>query len=314
MFHRFLFLLFCLVGEFVLVGPLAAQQLGFRPAAEKDFYAFDTGSLRGQVRMNGKNQGFFDVVHKETQVQVANTDYGLLCPYRIFSRNQRYGDAARNWPTRSKILADGALEVNWPAAEGHPLEIQAVYRWTAADTLDLQIQATPQKEMPQFEIFLGSYFAPQFRAFCYVKPNLFNRRGKPRILAADVNPLVDGSYLAFPRDREAVRTIFDGRWDFGPSPVQWSITHWLAGPLGVRKDEQSGVATLIMAPPKDCFAVLMPYNKTPADGVAGHASLYLSLFGGDAAAGQTVKARCRMAIAKGLSDEQMIERYRAYVE
>ena len=298
-----------------LPSAIAAEppQLKFQPA-EKGFYAFDTGTLRGKLRLDGKNQGIASLVHVPSGVEVAHGQLpGLLSLYRVFSTGARYGDAARAWPTTSKLLADGAVEAVWPSSDEHPLEIAAVFRLAAADSLDVEMTVKPRQAMPGFELFLSNYFAAGFRASVYVKPNAF-AGGKPEFLAADVNPLVDGSYLIFPRDRQAVQTIFDGRWERPPHPVQWSVTRWLAAPLAVRRHEKSGVTAVLMAPPADCFAVATPYNKTPPDGVSNHLSLYLSLFGRDLAAGQTATARTRLVVFEKPTDRQMVERYEAYIQ
>jgi hypothetical protein len=294
------------------VSLLAAEpKLAFRSAQQVGFYDFDTGVLRGKMRWDGQSQGICELIHVESGVQVVQVGGSLMCPYRIFSTSARYGDAARDWPTKSKIRDDGTLEVVWPAAESHPLGMAAVYRWRSADTLDLETIVTPQQDMPRFEIFLASYFPNQFRASVYVKPNMF-AEGGPALLAADVNPLVDGTYLMFPRDREAVSTIFDRRWEFPPNPVQWSITRMIAGPLAVRKHESSGVAALMMSLPEDCFAVSMPYNKIPPDGVAGHGSLYLSLFGYDLKAGESRTVHSRLVVIKAPTYKQIIDIYEKY--
>ncbi len=299
----------------VNAGAAGLDNLAFKPAAEEGFYQFDTGFLRGKIRLNGKSQGITELVHSETGVAVAHGGGlpGLLSYYRIFSTDARYGHAARDWPTVSQIRADGALEVRWAPATDHPLELTAIYRWSRPDTLDLETIIKPQKDMPRFEVFLSSYFMANFRARVYVKPNFF-ARGEPGFLAADVNPMVEGSYLMFPRDREAMLRIFDRRWEFPPDPVQWSVTRWLAAPLAMRRDETSGVVALLMTPPEDSFAIATPYNKTPPDGVAGHQSLYLSLFGQDVPAGQSARARTRLVVGRNLSDQQAVEHYKRYLE
>jgi hypothetical protein len=294
---------------------IAAEQpkLAFQPA-EKGWYSFDTGTIRGKLRLDGKNQGLASLVHAPSGVEVAHGQLpGLLSLYRVFSTGTRYGDAARDWPTASKLLADGAVEVSWAPGDEHPLEIVAVYRLASADCIDAELTVKPRRAMPGFEVFLSNYFAAGFRASVYVQPNAF-AGGKPELLAADVSPLVDGSYLIFPRDRQAVQTIFDGRWERPPHPVQWSVTRWLAAPVAVRRHEPSGVTAVLMAPREDCFAVATPYNKTPPDGVANHLSLYLSLFGRDLAPGQTAKACTRLVVVQKPTDRQVVERYESYVQ
>lgn len=294
--------------------PADPPDLAFRPAGD-GYFQFDTGVLRGKLRLDGKSQGICSLVDGESGTEIAyGGDYpGIFSFYRIFSTDTRYGHAARDWPTLPRLLPDGAVEVRFPPAADHPLQITAVYRWKTPETLDLETIVEPDRAMPRFEVFLSSYFAKQMRALVYVRPNRFSP-GKPGLLPADVNPLVDGTYLMFPRDRAAVQMIFDRRWDHPPNPVQWSVTRWLAGPMAVRRNEQTGLAAVIMAPAEDCFAVATPYNKTPPDGVAGHASLYLSLFGRDLKAGQTARARCRLVVARKLSDGRAIELYEEYAK
>ena len=304
-------ILAALLGVTAITG--GSADLSFKPDAEVGFFKFDTGSLRGRIRVNGKSQGIVELVHAESGTPVAHGGDlpGIFSYYRILATDTRYGHAARDWPTVNRVLTDGALEVAWAPAEDHPLEIKAVYRWSHPDTLDLETTVKPQQEMPRFEVFLSSYFMPGFRARVYVSSNRFTA-GEPAFLAADHNAMIDGSYLMFPRDREAVLRIFDRRWEIPPDPVQWSVTRWLAAPLAMRRDESTGVTALLMAPSQDCFAVALPYNKTPPDGVAGHFSCYLSLFGQDVSAGQTVRARSRLVVGKGITDRQAVDLYGKY--
>ena len=146
------------------------------------------------------------------------------------------------------------------------------------------------------------------------RPNRFAKNAPPVFVPIDHNPLIDGNYLMFPRDREAALKIFDGRWEIPPSPVDWCITRFMAAPLARRRHAESDLTVLLMAPPEDCFAVATPYNQDPPDGVANHRSLYLSLFGQDVEAGQTVRARSRLVVAAGLTDEAAVKRYQDYVE
>jgi hypothetical protein len=82
----------------------------------------------------------------------------------------------------------------------------------------------------------------------------------------------------------------------------------LAGALAVRRDAQSGLAALIMAPPDDCFAIATPYGEE------GHRSIYLSLLGRDLKAGQTATARSRLVIGRNISDDQAIVIYQEYAK
>ena len=291
-----------------------SPKTAFGPAGD-GYYEFDTGVVKGTLRLDGKSQGLSSVVDVESGAEIAHGGNlpGIFSYYRVFSGGKRYGHAARDWPTVSKLLGDGAVEVRFPPGEDHPLEMTAVYRWKSPDTLDLETIVEPQRAMADFEVFLSSYFAKEMRALVYVKPN-FHGGGRPGLMPADVNPLVDGTYLMFPRDRASVMMIFDGRWQYPPNPVQWSITRLLAAPLALRRNEKTGLTAVMMSPPEDCFGVSTPYNKTPPDGVAGHVSLYLSLFGRDLAAGQRARARCRIVFGRNVSDPQAIALYETYIQ
>lgn len=73
-------------------------------------------------------------------------------------------------------------------------------------------------------------------------------------------------------------------------------------------------AVAVMSPPSDCFAVSIPYNKTPPDDPTAHASLYLSLFGSDLLQGETTRSRTRMIVGRRWSDSDFIEAYTKYFE
>ena len=62
-----------------------------------------------------------------------------------------------------------------------------------------------------------------------------------------------------------------------------------------------------MASPQDCFAIATPHAGE------GHYSLYLSLFGHNIKAGETATAHTRLIITTGASDNQVLARYRQYL-
>ena len=288
-----------------------AEGLAFQSATQ-GYYTFDTGQLRGKIRLDGKSQGISSVVYVPTKAELVSIP-GLLSYYRMFSSGVRYGQGVRDWPVVARVVEGGALEIRFPPAKEHPMEITGKFHWRSADTLDLETTVKAADALPRMEIFLSSYFAEDFDARIYVKRNLYGK-GKPmEFLPADGSELIAGNYLMFPRDSETLRVMYDGRWEIPPSPVTWAFVRYMAAPIAVRRNAKSGLTAVLMSPPDDCFAVSMPYNKQPPDNVASHRSLYLSLFGRDLAAGQTAQARCRLIIAKDLSDEVILERYQQYL-
>lgn len=286
--------------------PLLADppSLAFKPAGP-GLYDFDTGAFQGRLKVDGKYQGLYPMLHAESKMELIHAP-GIFSFYRVFERSKRYGECARDWPTLTKPLADGAVEVRWPAAAEHPLEITGVYRWKTPDTLDLEIAVEPQRDMPRFELFLSSYFTKTFCASVYMKGE-----GHPRFVPVDRKPQSSGAYVMFPRDDAAVGMIQDGRWKLGSNPVDWAIERWLAAPVIIRRDTTHGLAAVMMCPPDDCFAIASPWNPaTPEAG--GYRSVYLSFFGRDLRANQTARARCRLVIAK-MTDQEAIQRYETYV-
>jgi hypothetical protein len=201
------------------------------------------------------------------------------------------------------LLPDGAVEATWSADDSHPFNLQAVYRWSAANTLDVTTSVTGKKDLRQFEVFLASYFEGFPRTFAYVQASP-ETGGQPGFLEAKQSVAV---WQMFPRDEQAIKTIGDGRWKRPPNPVDWKIMPPLAGALAMRRDAATGLVGLLMTPPGDCFAISMPFGEE------GHRSVYLSLLGRDVPAGQTAVARTRLVLARGLSDEQAVAMYREYV-
>lgn len=283
-------------------------------AETEAIYTFDTGVLRGRLRLDGRDQGINELVHVPSgqEVTYGGGRLALMSHYRLFTQGTRYGDAARNWPTVSKVLPDGAVEAVFHPAEEYPFTLTAIFRLAAADAIDVETMVFAKQDLPRFEVFLSNYFGPDYDASVYVVHSL-RAPGKPYFLRADHNPLVAGNYLLFPRDRESVLTVFDGRWARPPSPVEWCINRYLAAPVGIRRHKDTGLTAVLMAAPDDCFAVATPYNQDPPDGVANHRSLYLSLFGGDVANGDTVRARSRLQILGSPSDRKAEQAYATYM-
>jgi hypothetical protein len=62
-----------------------------------------------------------------------------------------------------------------------------------------------------------------------------------------------------------------------------------------------------MSPPRDCFAVLTPFEAEP------HRSLYLSLFGKDLKTGESARARARLVIGTDLAGETIDRLYADYL-
>jgi len=278
--------------------PAGNGMLAFAASGTNEF-AFDTGVLKGKLRAEGKSRGLSSVVHLPTGATL-DLSMGLFGHYRVFIANKRYGTAAWDWPSEAKLRRDGSVEVRWPSAEDRPFELRAVYRWAAPNILDLETSVQANTNLVKFESFLASYFAEGFTNSCVYAQST----AQPGLEAADRNY---GIWQAFPRDDQAVSIIQDGRWKILPNPVDWTIRPHLAKPLGVRRCPANGVSVLLMSPPRDCFAVLTPFEAEP------HRSLYLSLFGNDVKSGETARARARLVIGTDIAGETIDRLFSDYL-
>ena len=282
----------------------AAERLRF-VASDDEEYRFDTGTLRGTLRSGGKSFGLSSLLHVPSGTRVDGAAYGILSHYRVFASNHRYGNAAWEWPSTSKLLPNGGVEIRWPAGEDHPFELTAVYRLCQAGAIDLETTVKAREDLPKFESFLASYFDKAFAgSSVYVKTG---SQAEPKPAFATTERSF-GVWQMFPRCRKVVSLIEDGRWRKPPHPVDWKIRQDLAAPLGVRRHEKNGVCAILMTPSDDCFAVSTPYKGE------GHFSLYFSLFGRDVKAGETATARLRMIVASAPTDERILALYRSYIK
>lgn len=283
----------CADGEGDAAGRLRFVALG------KEAYRFDTGQLRGALRAGGTSRGLTGVVHVPTGTRI-DAAAGLFSHYRVFAGDTRYGSGAWDWPSHSRLLADGAVRVEWPATDERPFEMTAVYRWVDPSTLDVETTVRAKGELRGFESFLASYFS---KAFPEPQVCVRGADGEPAFVPAGRQ---DGEWQMFPRDDKAVPLIQDGRWQRPPHPVAWAIRLRLAAPLALRRAAEPGLLGVVMARPDECFAVATPFSGE------GHRSLYLSLFGRDLRAGETATARTRLVITSSRSDAEVLALYRAF--
>ena len=281
------------------IGSWRANGLRFAPSGTNEF-SFNTGVLKGKLRSGGESRGLSEVVHIPTGMRL-DSSMGLFGHYRVFTANKRYGTGAWHWPSSAKLSRNGeSVEVIWPAAEDRPFELRAVYRFTAPDALDVETSVLAKTNLNKFESFLASYFSESFtNSSVCARVN-----GQEKFEIADKE---HGIWQAFPRDDAAVAIIKDGRWTFPPSPVDWAIREPLARPIGVRRCRANDLRVLIMAAPQDCFAVLTPFEAE------GHRSMYLSLFGKDLKAGETVHAKARLVVGTTLVGERQDQCYENFL-
>ncbi len=276
----------------------------FKAGVSNEF-TFDTGVLKGKLRAGGASKGLTEVIHTPTGTRL-DSGMGLFGFYRILGENKRYGDAAWAWPSQAKLGEDGSVSVTWDSTDDRPFELLAVYRWAAPDTLDLETSVVPSAALKKFEVFVATYCSAGFtNASVWALA-----KGPASSTAAYLLRALpeNGQWQAFPRDDAAFALMQDGRWTYPPFPIDWRRNANFVRPLAFRRDIADDLALLVMADPTNCFAVLTPNERD------NHRSLYLSLFGRDAAALQTLQARTRLVINTNLSDAAILGRFRAFHE
>lgn len=285
-----------LLGWALRVPAAESSRLAFTAAPGGEFQ-FDTGVLRGTLRPKGRSIGLATVVHVRSGVRLDRSQ-GLFSHYRVFTTGQRYGAGAWDWPSTARLREDGAVEVRWGAETNRPFEMGAIYRWSAPDVLDLETVVRAQAELRGFESFLASYFGSGFsNALAYVG-TASARGGAGEFMAAEKSR---GDWQMFPRDARSAGLVNDGRWLLEPHPVKWVTMPALARPIGVRRDPVSGLSVALLGRTEDCFALMTPFQTE------GHFSFYLSLFGRDVKAGETVRARTRLVVMESLSEQRLQE-------
>jgi hypothetical protein len=205
---------------------------------------------------------------------------GLFGIYRVFGNGQRYGTGMWHVPSEAKAEADGSVTVVWPAAEVRPFRVTAHYRWAAANTLDVILEVAASENLIGFEAFLASYLGASFTS-----AKILTKGG--RLMTVE---RMNGQWQMFPRDTEAVKLIYDGRWRFPPNPVEWAKMPEFEFPVAIRTNPGVGLSVAIMAPAGDCFAVAAPEESD------SHHSAYLSLFGVNVRKGAIVQARARLVV------------------
>lgn len=281
------------------VSRAGVSPFAFQPGSTNGEFTFDTGVLRGKLRAGGKSLGLSSVVHIPTGT-VLDRSMGLFSHYRLFTTGQRYGGGVWDMPSRATLRADGSVEMTLPNAPDRPFEMRAIYRWYDAATLDLETVVKAERDLPGFEVFLASYFAPQF-----TNALIFATTGsEPQFRRAERSVAY---WQMFVRDDAGVSMSKDGRWTFPPYPVEWTVCGRLGQPLAIRRAPELKLDAVLMAPAGDCFAIATPYETE------AHYSMYLSLFGREIKAGETARAQSRLALRGAMADADIVRLYQSYV-
>src|SRR5258708_5845073 len=139
-----------------LICPAADQRLSFHLDGTNNL-TFDTGVVKGSVQKDGRGEALKPISFIEPNVAIDN-NHGLFIPYRFLTPQRRYGFGSWEWPRTGTVLDNGGAELRWVGTPDRPFNFSTIYRWKTADALDLTVNFTPQTNLDEFELFLGSYF------------------------------------------------------------------------------------------------------------------------------------------------------------
>jgi hypothetical protein len=260
------------------------------------FY-FNTGTLSGILREEGKSTGLMPIRYRGDSVSISKGE-GLFNHYRVFTEGKRYGYGARNWPSKAELNSEGDVSVFWTNTPDRPFDLQGIYRIVAPNVIDLVTIVHARRDLKKFEVFLASYLNQEFTESKIYSSQNIDQKDNPSFISASKE---FGEWLAFPRDKQALKVINDGRWTLQPHPLDWTVMPYYALPLAIRQNKSSGLTVVAMAKREDCFGIFTPYNEDK------HYSHYLSLFGYDIKKGETAQAYARLVVLKNPTDDEIVQ-------
>lgn len=270
------------------------------------FVARDTRDLKKGMGRHGLRGLAFgpsqvDLHAPEGDVGQKRRHQGHLNLYRVYAGSRTFG-ALRDDLAELERLDDGA-RLTWPASDSRPVHISATWRLTGLNQIDLTVEATPAKDLENFEILPASYCPVEMTKLIYVKGD-----GGPKALK--MSPPSDleeaATYPFFPLTEEDRSP----QQDSGRISSEWkwptTVREELAGlPVVVAHDRTTEI--LLLGDPESVSAVCAtPRRETGQpeqwNSVEKHSALYLSLFCRDVKAGETLSARVRW-IAQDRADK-----------
>jgi hypothetical protein len=248
-------------------------------------FDFALPGLRGTICAEGQTHGFRELRFLPDGPDINNPKLYLGHLYRCLA-NGRFLVQTRDHPHASRLDGDKVI-TEWPVNESNPARIQLTYEVSSDNTLDLTATCTATAPVKRYELYFSHYFGGAFRPYLYLKSPDYLRRNEPVLYAPQVNGFVDGYYLAYPRDNEALFTLFDGRWH-GDHPVPFCVGREFWRPIGIYAAALERKAVVITARQSECFCLYSTYDTPDArDNILHHNSLYFGMFNADLEPGES---------------------------
>ncbi len=268
------------------------------PLLTGTFVAHDKRELgKGFGRHGLRNMSYkgHDLNAPESAVGAKRRHQGLLNLYRVYSATETFG-ALRDDAAQVTQLKNGA-RLTWPASETRPVDISATWTLTGPAQIDVYLEATPTRDITNFEILPATYLPVEFEKFTY----LDNAKApaastlRPPANEADVlkYPFYPLSEADRPAQEQSGRIHSSWKWatiipdDYATLPIVYGGNEEVQVVQFANPESVSAVC----ATPKPTTGSPEEWNS-----VGQHSALYFSLFGRDVAAGETVTARIRLNV------------------
>jgi len=281
--------------------------------SEKKELEFSLSNLSGILNCDinstyGKSHHFNNVIYKPTGMKVSPdgermAGAGMLNFFRVLIE----GGYLTELRVEEALLEpkDDGIILTWMPTIRRQARIEVQFTFKKPNIIDMDLRVETLTNYPKFEILLSAYLAPGFESGVYVAKEEFGPTVPEQIRLVD-QPMIHGIWPFFPRDEAGANLLTDGRHQKGRWFWRMAIGRRYAMPLAFFSN--NGVDAILMGRPEDVYAVGATYKGDEQnDNVAGHRSLYLSLFGEDFKAGEGRRTQMRMIIDEFGSEPQKHE-------
>jgi hypothetical protein len=288
---------------------------------EKKELEFSLSNLAGILNCNinstyGKSHHFNNVIYKPTGMKVSPdgermAGTGMLNFFRVLIE----GGYLTELRVEEAILepAEDGITLIWDPTIRRQAKIKVQFTFKEPNIIDMDMWVETLTNYPKFEILLSAYLAPGFESGVYLAKEEFGPTEPEQIRLVD-QPMIHGIWPFFPRDEAGANLLTDGRHQKGRWFWRMAIGRRYGMPLAFFS--KNGVDAILMGRPEDVYAVGATYKGDEQnDNVAGHRSLYLSLFGEDFKAGEGRRTQMRMIVdASGSDPEKHRKLYQSFLK
>lgn len=259
---------------------------------------------------------FNNVIHKPTGIKISPdgermAGAGMLNFFRVLIEGGYLTELRVEEPLLEPT--EDGITFTWLPTIRRQAKVKVKFTFRQPNIIDMDMWVETLTNYPGFEILLSAYMAPGFESGVYVAKEEYGTIEEEQIRPVD-QPMIHGIWPFFPRDEAGANLLTDGRHQKGRWFWKMAIGRRYAMPLAFFS--KNGVDAILMGRPEDVYAVGATYKgDAENDNVAGHRSLYLSLFGEDFKAGEGRHTQMRMIIDDFGSDaEKHKELFRSFLK